>query len=244
MANKDKNMRSIIVMAMFTASLAGAAAGEYEEQRELNLDAAGINTVDIDAGAGSLEITGVSGAAEISVLATIRVPDSDQEEGREIIEADLVLTLEKQGDTAFLKAEFDRHLWSFGDSPTVDLVVKMPGNLNLDVDDGSGSMQVSDVSGDINIEDGSGSITMTNVGGDIEIDDGSGSISAQGIGGDILIEDGSGSIKVRGVAGSVTIDDGSGGIDVSDVEKDLIIVDDGSGGLDYSDIRGRVEKDS
>ena len=122
MANKDKNMRSIIVMAMFTVSLA-YAADDYEEQRELNLGAGGIKTVDVDAGAGSLEISGVSGADEISVTATIRVPDRDQEEAREIIEADLVLTLEKRGDTAFLKADFDHQGWSFRDSPTVDLLV-------------------------------------------------------------------------------------------------------------------------
>ncbi len=237
-------MRSIIVMAMFTASLAGAAAGDYEEQRELNLGAGGIASVDIEAGAGSLEITGVSGLDEINVVATIQVPDRGADKAREVIESDLVLTLEKQGDTAVLKAYFEQQRWNFGDSPSVRLVVQMPGSLDLAVDDGSGSMQISAVSGNIEVEDGSGSITLTNVGGAIDINDGSGSISVDGVGGDISIEDGSGGIKVRGVAGSVIIDDGSGSIDVSDVEEDLIIVDDGSGGLDFSDIRGRVKKDS
>ncbi len=236
-------MRSIIVMAMFTASLAGAAWSDYEEQRDLNLGASGIASVDIEAGAGSLEITGVSGADEIAVMATIQVPDRDADKARKLIESKLVLTLEKQGDTAVLKAYFKQRLWNFGDSPRVHLVVQMPDNLNLAVDDGSGSMQISAVSGNIEVEDGSGSITMTNVGGEVEIDDGSGSISVEGVGGDISIEDGSGGIKVRGVAGSVIIDDGSGGINVSDVGEDLIIVDDGSGGLNFSDIKGRVEKD-
>lgn len=236
-------MRGIIVMAMFTASLAGAAWNGYEEQRDLNLGASGIASVDIEAGAGSLEITGVSGADEIAVMATIKVPDRNADKAREFIESHLVLTLEKQGDTAVLKAYFEHRLWNFGDTPSVQLVVHMPDNLNLVVDDGSGSMQISTVSGNVAVEDGSGSITMTNVGGEIEIDDGSGSISVEGVGGDISIDDGSGGIKVRGVAGSVIIDDGSGSINVSDVEKDLIIVDDGSGGLNFSDIRGRVEKD-
>ncbi len=236
-------MRSIIVMAMFTASLAGAAWSDYEEQRDLNLGASGIALVDIEAGAGSLEITGVSGADEISVMATIQVSDRDADNARELIESILVLTLEKQGDTAVLKAYFKQRPWNFGDSARVHLVVQMPDNLNLAVDDGSGSMQISAVAGNIEVEDGSGSITMTNVGGEVEIDDGSGSISVEGVGGDISIDDGSGGIKVRGVAGSVIIDDGSGGINVSDVEEDLIIVDDGSGGLNFSDIKGRVEKD-
>ena len=235
-------MRSFIVMAMFTASLAGAAWNDYEEQRDLRLKAGGIDKVDIEAGAGSLEISGVPGADEIAVTATIRVTDRDPDKAREIIESDLVLTLEKHGDTAVLKAYFERKLWRSGDSPSARLLVQMPDNLNLAVNDGSGSLSVSDIAGVIEIEDGSGSITMSNVGGEVRIDDGSGSISVDDIGGDIAIDDGSGSIKVRGVAGNVVIDDGSGSINVSDVEQDLIIVDDGSGGLTYSDIEGRVNK--
>jgi len=238
-----KIMRGIIVMVMFTASLASAAWSDYEEQRELKLSARDIGTVDIEAGSGSLEISGVSGADAIAVTATIRVPDRDDDKARKIIESDLVLTLEKQGDTVVLKAYFKHKLWRMGDSPSVQLVVRMPDNLNLAVDDGSGFMSVADISGAIDVEDGSGSITMTNVGGEVQIVDGSGSISVDGVGGDISIDDGSGSITVRGVAGSVVIDDGSGSINVSEVEQDLIIVDDGSGGLNFSDIKGRVKKD-
>jgi len=236
-------MRSIIVMVMFSASLAGAAGSDYEEQRELNLGASGITSVSIDAGAGSLEINGVPDSDEITVTATIQVPDRSEDKARKVIESDLVLTLQKQGDSAVLKAWFEHSGWHFGDSPSVQLVVQMPAGLDLAVDDGSGSMQISSISGDIEVEDGSGSIRMTDVGGAIDIDDGSGSIRADRVGGDISIDDGSGEISIQGVAGSVIIDDGSGSINVSDVDEDLIIVDDGSGGLNFSDIRGRVEKE-
>ena len=236
-------MRSIIVMAMFTASLA-VADNDYEEQRDLGLGAGGIATVDIESGSGSLEVSGMSGADEISVTATILVSDRDADKARKIIESDLVLTLERREDTAVLKAYFEDKFWRRGDPPSVHVLVLMPDDLNLVVDDGSGPMSVSDISGAIDVDDGSGSITMTNVGGDVQIDDGSGSILADDVGGDLSIDDGSGSIKVRGVAGSVIIDDGSGSINVSDVEQDLIIVDDGSVGLNFSNIKGRVNKDS
>ncbi len=49
-------MRSFIVLAMFTASLA-AADNDYEEQRDLGLGAGGIATVDIESGSGSLEVS-------------------------------------------------------------------------------------------------------------------------------------------------------------------------------------------
>ena len=236
-------MRSIIVMAMFTASLASGAANGYEEERILNLGADGIGTLSIEAGAGELDVTGISGADEILVTATIYMPGRNDDKAREKIESDLVLTLEKQGNTAVLKSSFEHRLFQFGDSPSVELVVRMPESMNLSVDDGSGSIEIADVLGDIEIVDGSGAINLANVGGEIEIDDGSGSIVAQGVGGDVSIDDGSGSIRIEGVAGSVVIEDGSGSISVSDVEQDLIIVDDGSGGLNFSDIKGRVEKE-
>lgn len=236
-------MRSFIVMAMFTMSLANAAWNGYEEARELELDSEGIEALSITAGAGSLEITGVAGTGEIRVEALIQVPDRNDDKAQKVIESDLILTLEKSGRNAVLRAYFDRGMWNFGDSPSVRLVVTMPQDLGLEVDDGSGSMVISDVSGDIEVDDGSGSISMSNVGGEVRIDDGSGSISVEQVGGDISIVDGSGSIKVREVLGSVVVDDGSGSITVNDVEHDLIIEDDGSGGLNFSNIKGRVEKE-
>lgn len=237
-------MRNKMILAVLAASLASPAWADYEEVRNLSLDTRGIDTLNIDAGAGSLEVTGVSGAGPIEVTATIQLAGRKESKARETIESDMVLTLEKDSDTARLKAYFDQGGWGWGDSPLINLQVRMPETMRLIVDDGSGSLVVRNVRGDIALDDGSGSLTMVDVGGNIEIDDGSGSILVEGVGGDISINDGSGSIKVSGVAGSVTIDDGSGSIDVNDVEKDLIIVDDGSGGLDFSNIRGKIEKES
>lgn len=232
-----------VVAAVVASGLSGAAFADYEETRELTLDTRGIDTLEIDAGAGSMEVVGVSGASEIRVVATIQVPGRDDDRAMKRIESDMTLSLEKQSDTALLKSWFDNGAFNWGDSPSIKLEVEMPENMHLAVDDGSGSMQISSVRGDIRIDDGSGSLTMQDVGGTVEIEDGSGSITVSGVGGDIEIDDGSGGIRVRDVAGSVTVDDGSGGIDVRDVEEDLIIVDDGSGGLDFSNIGGRVEKD-
>lgn len=237
-------MRSKLILVLCATGIAGTAWADYQEVRNLDLETRGIDTLNIDAGAGSLEIAGVSGSDRIEVTATIQVPGRNEGKARKVIESGMVLSLERDGEVAMLKSYFDQSGWSWGDSPLIDLQVRLPENLRLVVDDGSGSLEIHGVHGDIALDDGSGSLTMIDVGGDVRIDDGSGSISVDGVGGDISINDGSGSIKVHGVAGSVTIDDGSGSIDVSDVEEDLIIVDDGSGGLQFSDIRGRIEKES
>lgn len=241
-------MRTILtrIIVMLTPLIAGLAfaASEYVQERSLNLDTSGISILDVVAGAGSLEIIGVDGLLEIEVVAEIVVPGRNDDKARKIIESDMVLYLEKNGDKAELHSYFDHSSWGFRNSPAIALTVRMPMQLNLEVKDGSGGLDVRNVRGDIMLEDGSGSITMEDVGGRIEINDGSGGLNVSRAGGDVSIIDGSGGIKVRGVAGSVVIDDGSGSIDVSDVEVNLIIEDDGSGGLNFSDIRGRIEKDS
>lgn len=236
-------MRSFIVIGMFATTLAHAAWNGYTEDRSLELDREGVSRLDIDAGAGSLNIMGVENLDRIEVVATINVPDEDDEDALEMIEEHLSLSLDKVNDDARLVAHFDNRSWGWGDSPSVDLDVRVPQGIALVVDDGSGSMKIFDIDSDVSIDDGSGSIRVERV-GSVVIDDGSGSITVAGVAGDVEIEDGSGSITVEHVGGGVTIDDGSGGIDVSDVELDLVIVDDGSGGLDVSDVRGDVINDS
>ena len=84
-------MRSLIVIAMFTASLAHAAWNGYTEDRTLELDTDGVSTLDIDAGSGSLVVTGIEGLDKILVNATINVPDEDDDDAREMIEKGLRL---------------------------------------------------------------------------------------------------------------------------------------------------------
>lgn len=236
-------MRSFIVMAMFLASFAHAAWNDYSEVRDLQLDADGIDSLEINAGAGSMEVKGVAGLDGIVVKATIVVSDADDDEAARVISKKMQLSLEKRGDQAQLLSDFDDGFMGRGTNARIDLEVTLPAGLAVKIDDGSGSIVIMDVESDVRIDDGSGSIDVQNV-ANLVIDDGSGSIDVARASGDVAVTDGSGSISIRSVAGSVTIDDGSGSIKVSDVEEDLVIVDDGSGGLKFSDIRGTVEQDT
>ena len=234
-------MRSLIVMAMFAATLSHAAWNGYTETRDLELSADGVDLLEIDAGAGSIVVNGDANANNIKVKAIIRI-DDDEDDARMIIEKNLILKLEAKRGKAKLDAHFDHGAWRFNDSGAVDLEVQIPYGLNIFVDDGSGSMSIQDVGGDVSIDDGSGSIVVMGA-ASVAIDDGAGSIKISSVTGDVEVEDGSGDIKIREVGGRVTIDDGSGKIDVSDVELDLDIVSDGSGSVQLSDIRGAVHQD-
>lgn len=236
-------MRFLTITSLLLAGIAQAAWSDYSENRELELDAAGLGRFDIDVGAGTLVISGTPGLDRIQVTATINVPDKDEDDALEMIAEKLVLSLERDGDEARLRAHFDNSGWSWGDSPSVDIDIRVPQGLALKIDDSSGSLEVNDVQSDVVIDDGSGSMRVSGA-TSVKIDDGSGSVTVRNVTGDVEIEDGSGSITVEHVGGSVRIDDGSGGIDVDDVEHDLVIVDDGSGGLDASNVRGDIINNS
>lgn len=236
-------MRGILFICLFSASLAHAAWNDYVEVRDLRLDAAGLDSLAIEAGAGSLTVSGDPDGSEILVKATITVPGSKEEKARKTIDSRMTLDLRRDGDRAVISSFFENGFRGWGDQPSIALEVTLPDQLGLDIDDGSGSVSVDGVRGDIRVDDGSGSLSMSDVGGTVTVEDGSGSVSIERAGGDVRIVDGSGSIKVAHVTGSVIIDDGSGGIIVNDVSEDLIIEDDGSGGLSFARVEGRVEKD-
>ena len=236
-------MRSFIVIAMFVASLAQADWSDYEEIRKLDLDVDGITELSIKAGAGSMDVTGVSGLDKISVKATVVVPDADEDKALKVIEKKMTLTLDRQGSEAQLNAWFDGGFMGFGSDAHIVLEISVPQGLSVNIDDGSGSLDVIDVAGDVTIDDGSGSIDVKNV-ANLKIDDGSGSIDIDDASGDVSIVDGSGSISVDHVKGSVTIDDGSGSVKISDVEKDVIIIDDGSGSVTIKNVRGNVDQET
>jgi hypothetical protein len=124
---------SIVILWMFAATLAVAALSDYEETRDLSLNAQGLGTLEIEAGAGILEVKGDQDIDDIVVSATIVVPDRDVEKAREIIESDLTLTLERSGDSAILKSYVDYR--GRADSPLIHVVVRMPAGQNLDLED-------------------------------------------------------------------------------------------------------------
>ena len=89
-------MRSLVVMAMFASSLTYAAWNGYTETRDLELSASGVEVLEIDAGAGSILVTGIAESADIVVKAIIRVPEDDEDDAQQVIAEDLVLKLEKK----------------------------------------------------------------------------------------------------------------------------------------------------
>jgi hypothetical protein len=248
---------------IFLFSLSAAFAAQSRETR--NLPAAGIRSLHIECGAGSLKVQGKDDLEQIEVDAVLVVHGIAEGELPEFRKEHVTLTLEKSGDTATLTSSIESDfslatLFGAGHNARIDLDVRLPRRLALAVADGSGDCEIRDcagglefedgsgdarlahVRGAVNIEDGSGDLYLEDLGGNVEIEDGSGDIMLRACGGDVSVNDGSGQTELRGIRGSVRIDDGSGDIVIDGVEKDVTIEEAGSGGVEIRNVKGKVRK--
>jgi len=230
---------TFLVLFTFCASLSFS----FETVKNLRLSAEGIEKLEIDCGAGFLHLSGNDSLNTIEVEAEIIVKGKSEKDMEEYVKKKVELDLKKQGNKAILISKFDDG-FSFDNFRTrvINLTVKIPKNMDLYIDDGSGEVKIEQIIGRVEIDDGSGEIHIRDIQGDVSIEDGSGSIEVTDVFGNLFIDDGSGTIDVRNVEQNVKVDDGSGSITIDGVGGDVIIEDDGSGSLKVHNVKGKVIK--
>ncbi|NVK87253.1 MAG: hypothetical protein HWE13_03970 [Gammaproteobacteria bacterium] len=226
-----KTAISVLGLSLFAAST--SFAFDIEEQRELTLDAKAVQRLTVTAGAGFLKVVADEQATKIEVVGALNVD-----------EGNFTFSLEQSGDVAKLVADANTGNTSswWGDGPKIDLTVKVPSHVFLDIEDGSGMIEIDGAGNGLKLNDGSGSISLRNIRGNVDVKDGSGSFSAENISGDLVLDDGSGSIRIEQVTGNVVVDDGSGSTLIERVSG-TVMVDDGSGSLTIANIGGHVTID-
>ena len=230
-----KFYKSILISALLLSLSQGVVAHSYhsddltlQKTESLKLSVDKINDFVIEAGSGKLKVQ-ASDVSEIEVIAEIYQHEAHN---------DFCLRLKKVGNKAKLESASCGH----NKNTRIDLTIEVPNKLHLDVDDGSGSINISGVAS-LKLKDGSGSINISKVNGKVEIDDGSGSIDIKHVKNDVSIDDGSGSIHVRNVSGKVTVSDGSGSINVNKADS-FELLSDGSGSVNVDNISGKVIMDN
>ena len=227
-----KKNAAVATLLLVVMSFTVFAKPEKSFTKELQLDTNNLDHIFIDCGSGALKLRG-DNVDLIKVYAKVYSKKySSVDKLRDVFESKMQLSLESMRSKAVLKALNKKSFISFS-SPdiSIDLEVVIPLDMSVFVDDGSGSMSISNLNGELEIDDGSGSISIENVDNNVKIDDGSGNLSLYNIGGDIYIDDGSGTITVNGVKGDVTVDDGSGSIIINDMQGNFHMDDDGSGSV-------------
>ncbi len=120
------------------------------------------------------------------------------------------------------------------------LIFKVPGNINLDIDNSSGRVMVSGVnSNEFLVEASSGSLEIENIKADAKVSTSSGRIRLNGLDGNLYIESSSGSQKIENVNGNVKAEASSGRILMENINGD-ITAGTSSGSIHLDNISGAI----
>ena len=245
----------LLTSTLMTLCAAPLCAQGYSAPRNATVPVSRAERVTVIGRAGSLRIEGRSGAREVTVRGTARASS------RTALDAVRLIAEERRG-TIYIEADIpEHHGWNDDDDEqSLDLVIELPRDLPLDVEDGSGDLEIRDV-GPLELSDGSGEATIEHVGGNLRVKDGSGELHIVDVKGDVEVTDGSGELEIRDVDGGVEIGQkgsgtlritsvaksvrvrakGSGSVDVSHVGGDFIVDEIATGNVEYSDVKGRVD---
>ncbi len=234
-----KSKITFLVLFVFCVALVFS----FEKTEHLSLSADGIEKLVVDCGSGFLYVAGEDSLRSVEVEAEIIVKGKSERDIEDYVKDYVKLELKKQGSKAILTSMFKNKFPNINfRTRVINLTVRVPKNLDLEVDDGSGEVKIIQIDGNIQIDDGSGEITVRDIQGDVEVDDGSGTVDISHVTGSVTVDDGSGTIEVNDIGENVKVSDGSGSIYIDGVGGDVIIKDDGSGSVNIQNVKGKVIK--
>lgn len=252
MATAIKLLLSAVLVIPIQAHAWGGSC-EYSKEISRSIDLGSIRSIDVNAGAGSLEINGKKALDVVEIRADLCSSNEDELSKLDVID-------KFEDGNLMLRTFFPTtDGWNKSGQSRIDLTLIVPSAATLVVKDSSGDAEISNVAG-LDLTDSSGGLEVEDIEGNLIITDSSGDIDIEDIAGDVTLTDSSGSIDVSDVKGSmiVLVDssgsiegsrigkdmivkaDSSGSITADDVGGDFIVEQDGSGGIDYEDVVGEV----
>ncbi len=237
-------MKMTACLALAASIVAPAALADdcrYSKDIDLEFDPDDVARLIVEVDSGYLNVRGADRGSQLVIRGRACADDRDKLDGMDLVTdlrgSDLEVRMEAESNTGSLNFSLFNMSWS--SYAFIDIDIEVPAGMTLEIDDGSGSIDIRDTVGELSIDDGSGSISISGVAGNVDIRDGSGGIEVRDVTGSVRVDDGSGSISIREVSGDVEIpDDGSGSIDISNVGGSVRIDDDGSGSIDVYDVEG------
>ena len=196
----------------FPISLIQAAAeGDFE--RTLNVGG-GVVDLEVSTGSGDVIVRrGGSGSVRITGRISVGRRDSNPQSTLQIIQNDP--PIEQDGNRIRIgrNTDDDDNLMRY---VSIDYEIVVPEGTSLDVNTGSGDLEISGVGARVEVTTGSGDIELSDIGGEVEARTGSGDIEAENIAGSFEANSGSGSVELSQTAeGDVSVATGSGDIELT-----------------------------
>ncbi|HEU4882032.1 MAG TPA: DUF4097 family beta strand repeat-containing protein [Longimicrobium sp.] len=122
-----------------------------------------------------------------------------------------------------------------------DVRVLVPAGRTVQVHQGVGRVQVTNVNGRLEVHTASATVRTQGTRGGLEVEVGSGTVEVRDAQGDVSLGTGSGTVTVAGVRseGEVLVETGSGAVTATDIRARELTIDVGSGRVQASGISAR-----
>ena len=221
----------VVILGVAPGGLSLAAPPcRFSADLEVTIDALGIERVNIDAAEGDLAVQGHADLSQIRVTGRACAKS-------EAAVQQIQLLSNTEGIDAYIEAKIPSRRGRSSNA-TLDLKVAVPSHMALIVRDTTGEVLVRNVAA-LQLQDGTGGIEVESVSGGVSITDGTGATVIRGVGGSLQLKDGTGEVEISDVQGSVSVDDGTGAMTVSEVGGSVDLKD-GTGDIEVEGIAGSV----
>jgi DUF4097 and DUF4098 domain-containing protein YvlB len=105
-------------------------------------------------------------------------------------------------------------MWGGRSAPKVFYTLNVPTSASIVIDDHESTIDIRDLTGDVEIDTHDGSMTLTNLSGDVEIDTHDGSMELADLTGEVEIDTHDSDLRATGLTGPLEIDTHDGDIEV------------------------------
>jgi hypothetical protein len=219
-ANSKKMLSILMVLGvtLFCVSCLNLNAG-YEDSIDKSFDVGAGGKLIVDTDIGSIKVL-AEGKEGVKVKVIRKARTTNQSKAEDIF-SNLKIDFRKSGDDVLIEADYDRkHFKSiFGSRSnlSVRFIVTVPEKYNLDLNTKGGSIEVSEIEGDVKAKTSGGSLKFAFVKGPVQGRTSGGSITLDGCTGDADVNTSGGSITIGEVKGEVKAHTSGGRIKVKEV---------------------------
>jgi hypothetical protein len=235
-----------LVCMLGSVALAGCALTEGFEYSGTSsttevVPAEGIEVVEFRLGSDDLEVVSKEDT-EIVLIIKKTWKANDREYGEGLLD-EVEITIERDGEKLVVERKEDliTDTWDMMTKGyvSVDIIATIPPGLELDIETGSGDVDLGDRDGVVTVSTGSGDVLAGEISQDFEMETGSGDLQIGMVNGLCKFSSGSGDFTGKGVRGQVEISTGSGDVDV-DMVTGSVKVSTGSGDVGVGRLEGSL----
>jgi DUF4097 and DUF4098 domain-containing protein YvlB len=229
----------VVVCFILTAFVGQALANEckFSAPRNLDIDVAGLHVLAFKLGSSDLQLRGVPGLAKIEVRGRACATEESRLAG-------LTVDQSRAGDRVTVTPnQANEQTFNFFGSnyAYIDLEVRVPANLPIEVRSNSGDANIADIAA-LDFDSHSGDLILHHVRGDVAVEMHSGDVRADDVGSLEVRRSGSGDVHADNIRGDVKVGHvGSGDLGFDDVGKSVHVESVGSGDLTVNHAHGDVE---